>query len=27
MLIAGCQAQLTMNRTKELRELIQGLGN
>ena len=27
MLISGCKAQLTMNRTKELRELIQGLGN
>ena len=27
MLIAGCQARLTENRTKELRELIQGIGN
>jgi uncharacterized protein YecT (DUF1311 family) len=27
MLIAGCQAQLTTARTKELRDLIQGLGN
>ena len=27
MLIAGCQTQLTMNRTKELRELIAGIGN
>ena len=27
MLIAGCQARLTEHRTKELRELIQGLGN
>lgn len=27
MLISGCQARLTENRTKELRELIQGIGN
>jgi uncharacterized protein YecT (DUF1311 family) len=27
MLIDGCKAQLTRNRVKELRELIQGLGN
>lgn len=27
MLISGCQARLTETRTKELRELIQGIGN
>jgi uncharacterized protein YecT (DUF1311 family) len=27
MLIEGCRAGLTTNRTKELRELIEGLGN
>lgn len=27
MLIEGCKAGLTTNRTKELRELIEGLGN
>lgn len=27
MLISGCQARLTENRTKELRELIEGIGN
>lgn len=27
MLISGCQARLTEQRTKELRELIEGIGN
>jgi uncharacterized protein YecT (DUF1311 family) len=27
MLISGCQARLTEHRTKELRELVDGLGN
>jgi uncharacterized protein YecT (DUF1311 family) len=27
MLITGCQARLTEQRTKELRELIEGIGN